>query len=213
MAPSPWTSCRHCPEAMTSTGLGWHWFALRTLTTWWAARHSLYSGWTMWGLLHVPHTMLFLFWHLSILVVYLHLHCTSFKLCSFVLFDILLKKTLSYWSIWIQNWVWVCSQFISRMPGTDLCQQSCTSNSSLIKISFIISTRFTHFTLQLGAVCSGLGLQLHCDGARLMNAAVALGTSPARLVQSCDSVTLCLNKSLGAPMGSVIAGSREFITR
>ncbi|MPC19507.1 putative low-specificity L-threonine aldolase 2 [Portunus trituberculatus] len=60
---------------------------------------------------------------------------------------------------------------------------------------------------------SKLGLSLHCDGARLMNAAVALGTSPARLVQACDSATLCLNKGLGAPMGSVIAGTRDFITR
>lgn len=67
--------------------------------------------------------------------------------------------------------------------------------------------------LQLGALCAGLGVLVHCDGARLMNAAVALGTSPARLVQSCDSVTLCLNKGLGAPMGSVIAGSRDFINR
>ncbi|XP_050733100.1 uncharacterized protein LOC127006804 isoform X1 [Eriocheir sinensis] len=65
----------------------------------------------------------------------------------------------------------------------------------------------------LGTVCSGLGLMVHCDGARLMNAAVALGTSPARLAQNCDSVTLCLNKGLGAPMGSVITGTREFITR
>ncbi|KAK8396967.1 hypothetical protein O3P69_005157 [Scylla paramamosain] len=66
---------------------------------------------------------------------------------------------------------------------------------------------------ELGAVCSQLGLSLHCDGARLMNAAVALGTSPARLVQSCDSVSLCLNKGLGAPMGSIIAGTKDFITR
>lgn len=82
-----------------------------------------------------------------------------------------------------------------------------------ISSSFLLLILLTITSLQLGAVCSGLGLQVHCDGARLMNAAVALGTSPVRLVQSCNSVTLCLNKGLGAPMGSVIAGTREFINR
>lgn len=67
--------------------------------------------------------------------------------------------------------------------------------------------------LQLGALCSELGLPLHCDGARLINASVALGTSPARIVQACNSVTLCLNKGLGAPMGSLVVGTKDFIAK
>jgi len=57
------------------------------------------------------------------------------------------------------------------------------------------------------------GLQVHVDGARLWNAAVALNVSPARLVQNADSVSVCLSKGLSAPVGSVLAGSAEFIQR
>jgi threonine aldolase len=51
-----------------------------------------------------------------------------------------------------------------------------------------------------------LWLRVHCDGARLFNAAVALGVSPAALVDECDTVTVCVSKGLGAPVGSVVAG-------
>ena len=51
-----------------------------------------------------------------------------------------------------------------------------------------------------------LGLRVHCDGARLFNAAVALGVTPADLVDECDTVTVCVSKGLGAPVGSVVAG-------
>ena len=57
----------------------------------------------------------------------------------------------------------------------------------------------------------GHGLALHLDGARVMNA-VAAGHRPAReVVAAFDSVTLCLSKGLGCPVGAVLAGSREFI--
>ena len=51
------------------------------------------------------------------------------------------------------------------------------------------------------------GLALHLDGARLWNAAVALGETPAALAAPFDTVTVCLSKGLGAPVGSVLAGS------
>ena len=51
-----------------------------------------------------------------------------------------------------------------------------------------------------------LGLRVHCDGARLFNAAVALGVSPAQLVDECETVTVCISKGLGAPVGSVVSG-------
>lgn len=51
----------------------------------------------------------------------------------------------------------------------------------------------------------------HLDGARLWNASVATGISPAEYASHFDSVSCCLSKGLGAPIGSVIAGSKEFI--
>jgi threonine aldolase len=65
----------------------------------------------------------------------------------------------------------------------------------------------------VGELAHTRGLQLHVDGARLWNAAVALDVSPARLVQQADSVSVCLSKGLGAPVGSVVAGRGEFIRR
>jgi threonine aldolase len=53
------------------------------------------------------------------------------------------------------------------------------------------------------------GLALHCDGARLWNAAVALGVAPASLAEPFDTVSVCLSKGLGAPLGSLVAGSHE----
>jgi threonine aldolase len=55
------------------------------------------------------------------------------------------------------------------------------------------------------------GLPVHLDGARIFNAAVALGVPVARLAASADSVTFCLSKGLGAPVGSVLCSTREFI--
>ena len=54
-------------------------------------------------------------------------------------------------------------------------------------------------------------LLVHCDGARLFNAAVALDVPARRLVENVDSVMICLSKGLSAPVGSVIAGTSEFI--
>jgi threonine aldolase len=57
------------------------------------------------------------------------------------------------------------------------------------------------------------GLALHLDGARIFNAAVALGIPAARLAGCADSVQFCLSKGLSAPIGSVVTGSVEFIAR
>ncbi len=57
------------------------------------------------------------------------------------------------------------------------------------------------------------GLATHLDGARLFNAIVASGAEPARLVRGFDSVSVCFSKGLGAPVGSVLAGSKDFIAR
>jgi threonine aldolase len=55
------------------------------------------------------------------------------------------------------------------------------------------------------------GLAVHLDGARIFNAAVALGRSVADLTRKFDSVMFCLSKGLGAPVGSMLVGSRDFI--
>lgn len=55
------------------------------------------------------------------------------------------------------------------------------------------------------------GLRLHLDGARVFNAAAALGVDVRRLVADCDSVSFCLSKGLAAPVGSVIVGSAAFV--
>lgn len=55
------------------------------------------------------------------------------------------------------------------------------------------------------------GLSVHLDGARIFNAALALNTSVSALTRHCDSVQFCLSKGLGAPIGSILMGSRVFI--
>ena len=57
------------------------------------------------------------------------------------------------------------------------------------------------------------GLKLHIDGARLFNAATALGVAAEDLVAEADSVSICLSKGLAAPVGSVVCGTEEFIAR
>lgn len=57
------------------------------------------------------------------------------------------------------------------------------------------------------------GLSLHIDGARIMNASVALNVPLIEITQYCDTLTICLSKGLGTPVGSVLCGSREYITR
>jgi threonine aldolase len=56
-------------------------------------------------------------------------------------------------------------------------------------------------------------LPVHLDGARIFNAAVALGKSVKELTRKFDSVMFCLSKGLGAPVGSMAVGSREFIEK
>lgn len=57
------------------------------------------------------------------------------------------------------------------------------------------------------------GLSLHLDGARLFNASVFHGVEPREITRHFDSVSVCFSKGLGAPVGSVLVGSRAFIAR
>ena len=65
----------------------------------------------------------------------------------------------------------------------------------------------------IGALCRERGFHFHIDGARLLNACVVLGIKPTEYTRSADSLSLCFSKGLGAPIGSIIAGSKDFIGR
>ncbi len=65
----------------------------------------------------------------------------------------------------------------------------------------------------VAAVARAAGIPVHVDGARLFNAAVALKRDPREFAAPVDSVTFCLSKGLGAPVGSVVCGSAAFVER
>jgi threonine aldolase len=69
------------------------------------------------------------------------------------------------------------------------------------------------YTRQVGALAHEMGLKFHLDGARIFNAAVALGLPASQLTEGVDSVTFCLSKALCAPVGSVLCGTEEFVRK
>lgn len=69
------------------------------------------------------------------------------------------------------------------------------------------------YTDAVAALAKRHGLLLHLDGARIFNAAAALGVDVRELTRGCDSLNVCLSKGLAAPVGSLVCGSRDFIAR
>jgi len=65
----------------------------------------------------------------------------------------------------------------------------------------------------VAAVAHAAGVPVHLDGARIWNAAVALGRPVAEFARHTDSITFCLSKGLAAPVGSLVCGSTDFIAR
>jgi threonine aldolase len=63
----------------------------------------------------------------------------------------------------------------------------------------------------IGQLCKRRGLRLHCDGARIFNAAAATNIDAQYLIRPCDTVSFCLSKGLGAPAGSLLCGTRDTI--
>ena len=71
-------------------------------------------------------------------------------------------------------------------------------------------------TAQVDEICERAheaGLKVHLDGARVFNAATALGETVSHMTRQADSVMFCLSKGLGAPVGSMIVGTRAFIEK
>jgi len=66
---------------------------------------------------------------------------------------------------------------------------------------------------EIRALCDAQGLKLHLDGARLFNALVATRQDPLEYGKLFDSISVCLNKGLGCPAGSVLLGSKEYILK
>jgi threonine aldolase len=69
------------------------------------------------------------------------------------------------------------------------------------------------YTRQVGELAHAHDLFLHMDGARIFNAATALNVAVRELVAPADSVMFCLSKGLSSPIGSILVGSKKFVTR
>ncbi len=69
------------------------------------------------------------------------------------------------------------------------------------------------YTQTVAAIAHRHGVPLHVDGARLLNAAVALGVTARDLLEPADSASFCLSKGLACPVGSIVVGSRDFVAR
>ncbi|HSL99753.1 MAG TPA: GntG family PLP-dependent aldolase, partial [Candidatus Limnocylindria bacterium] len=64
---------------------------------------------------------------------------------------------------------------------------------------------------RIHALCRKADIPVHIDGSRIFNASVASGVPPAEYGKTCHSLMFCLSKGLGAPVGSVVVGSRDFV--
>ena len=90
-------------------------------------------------------------------------------------------------------------------PRTGLvCVEQATSDGTVTPLADLAAIK---------RLASKAGVPVHMDGARLFNAAVALRVKPAEVARHADSVGICLSKGLCAPVGSVLAGTTEFVAR
>lgn len=89
-------------------------------------------------------------------------------------------------------------------PSSLICLENAHSSGRVIPLDYM---------KELSSLALAKGLPLHLDGARLFNAAAALGHSAAEIAANVDSVMFCLSKGLCAPAGSILAGPRNFIDR
>jgi threonine aldolase len=95
-------------------------------------------------------------------------------------------------------------------PHTPVSRLVCIENTQSFRMGAPLPPSFI---ADVARIAHDHDLRVHIDGARLFNAATALGVPAAELVRDADSVSICLSKGLSAPVGSVIVGSRSFIAR
>lgn len=90
-------------------------------------------------------------------------------------------------------------------PETGLiCMENALSNGRVVPLAIM---------KEIYDIAKNHNLPVHLDGARLFNAAAALGVDAGQITQYTDSVMFCLSKGMCAPVGSILAGSRKFIDR
>ncbi|GMQ48574.1 low-specificity L-threonine aldolase [Vibrio sp. 10N] len=92
----------------------------------------------------------------------------------------------------------------SHFARTKLLSLENTINGKVLPLSYLADAR---------KFVDEHGLNLHLDGARVYNAAVALDVDVIKIAKHFDSMTICLSKGLGAPIGSLLLGSKAFIER
>lgn len=95
---------------------------------------------------------------------------------------------------------------IHHPPTTLLCLENTNNRSGGTVIPVEMHAEYRRLATEYG-------LKVHLDGARLFNAAVALGIEAREICQHVDSVCICLSKGLASPVGSVLCGTSEFIER
>ncbi|MCS6884529.1 MAG: GntG family PLP-dependent aldolase [Acidobacteriota bacterium] len=96
-------------------------------------------------------------------------------------------------------------------PNIYYCAQTrlvCLENTHNMAGGTVMSAKETH---EIVASAHARGLAVHLDGARIFNAATYLNLPVAKLADRCDSIMFCLSKGLGAPAGSLLVASRDFI--
>lgn len=93
-------------------------------------------------------------------------------------------------------------------PYHPVCELICLENTHSSSGGRVLPIEYLR---QVHLLARTHGVRVHLDGARLMNAAVALRVPPACIAQHCDSVSLCFSKGLGAPVGALVGGPKHFI--
>lgn len=92
-----------------------------------------------------------------------------------------------------------------HFPGTSLiCVENAYSNGSVVDLEYM---------RDVAEIAKDRNIKVHLDGARLFNAATYLDVDVKNITRYCDSVMFCLSKGLCAPIGSILAGDREFIDK
>lgn len=92
-----------------------------------------------------------------------------------------------------------------HFPRTGLiCSENAHLNGKVVPISNI---------KDVYSFSKNMGVPMHLDGARIFNAAIRLEVEPASITKYCDSVMICLSKGLCSPVGSILAGKKEFIEK